>query len=85
MFRYMKWSPNGFTPLTGGKNMTVFPSQINEVIQIYNRVAKLKPSALVGKEHDGPQDAVTISAEAKKKQILSQAKDEVLERIRDAR
>jgi len=63
--------------------MTVFSFQINEVVQLYNRVAKLKPSTILEKEHEGPQDMVSISAEGKKKQILAQAKSEVLERIRD--
>jgi hypothetical protein len=65
--------------------MTVFSFQINEVVQLYNRVAKLKPSTILEREHEEPQDIVTISAEGKKKQILAQAKSEVLERIRDAR
>ncbi|MBI5634134.1 MAG: hypothetical protein HZA15_11740 [Nitrospirae bacterium] len=67
--------------------MTIFPNQIGEVLHLYNRVAKMKPSTLLEKESDGigPRDMVSISEEAKKQQILSQAKSEVLERIRDAK
>ncbi|MGD0884133.1 MAG: hypothetical protein ABSA46_04515 [Thermodesulfovibrionales bacterium] len=63
--------------------MTVFPFQINEVIHLYNRVSKLKPSMILDKEPEEPPDFVQISAEAKKKQVLDLAKNEVLERIRD--
>lgn len=65
--------------------MTTFPFQINEVIHLYNRVLKLKPSTILEKEQGEPQDIVNISAEAKKRQILEQAKSEVLERIREAK
>jgi hypothetical protein len=65
--------------------MIIFPNQINDITHLYNRVAKLKPSTLLQKESDTPTDMVNISAEAKKTQILSQAKSEVLDRIRGAR
>ncbi|MBI5849287.1 MAG: hypothetical protein HZB31_15290 [Nitrospirae bacterium] len=67
--------------------MTIFPNQISEVMHLYNRVAKMKPSTLLERESDGAgsKDMVSISEEAKKQQILSQAKSEVLERIRDAK
>ena len=54
-------------------------------MHLYNRVAKLKPSTLLDREGDAPKDFVNISEEAKKKQILIQAKSEVLERIKDAK
>lgn len=71
----------------GGRKMTIFPNQIGEVLHLYNRVSKMKPSTLLEKESDstGPRDMVSISEDAKKQQILSQAKSEVLERIRDAK
>jgi hypothetical protein len=71
----------------GGRKMTIFPNQISEVMHLYNRVAKMKPSTLLERESEGPgpRDMVSISVEAKKQQILSQAKSEVLERIRDAK
>ena len=62
--------------------MTVFPFQINEVMHLYNRVSKLKPSTILEKEQGEPQDVVHISAEAKKRQILDQARTEVLDQIR---
>jgi hypothetical protein len=66
--------------------MTIALFQTNEVIQLYNRISKLKPSMILGKEEQQePQDVVKISAEAKKKQILEQARSEVLERIRKPR
>lgn len=65
--------------------MTIFPFQINEVMHLYNRVSKLKPIALLEREQGEPQDVVNISAEAKKRQILEQARSEVLERIRETR
>ena len=67
--------------------MTIFPNQIGEVMHLYNRVSKMKPSTLLATESDsrGSKDMVSISEEAKKQQIFSQAKSEVLERIRDAK
>jgi len=65
--------------------MMIFSLQVNEAAQIYNRLAKLKPSTILEKEPNEPQDIVNISAEAKKKQVLEQAKREALERIRQAR
>ena len=65
--------------------MTVFPFQINEVMHLYNRVSKLKPSNILEKEQTEPQDIVRISTEGKKRQILEQTRGEVLDRIRDAK
>jgi len=65
--------------------MTVFPFQINEVMHLYNRVSKLKPSNILEKEQPEPQDIVHISTEGKKRQILEQTRSDVLERIRDAK
>ncbi len=62
--------------------MTVFPFQINEVAHLYNRLSKLKHSTIIEKEQGEPQDVVHISAEAKKRQILDQARTGVLEQIR---
>ncbi len=65
--------------------MTVFPFQINEVSHLYNRLSKLKPSTIIEREPGEPQDVVHISAEAKKRQILDQARTEVLDQIRKTR
>ena len=62
--------------------MTVFPFQLNDVTRLHNRLAKLKPSSLLDKEQAEPGDVVRISAEAKKRQILDQARTEVLRQIR---
>jgi hypothetical protein len=75
--------PLGFN--AGGMKMTILPFQINEVMHLYNRVSKLSPSTILDREKDEPQDIVNISPEAKKKQIIQQAKSEVLERVRDTR
>ena len=65
--------------------MMVFPFPLQEVSHLYNRLSKLKPSAIIEKEQSEPQDVVHISAEAKKRQILDQARTEVLEQIRKTR
>jgi hypothetical protein len=65
--------------------MTVFPFQVNEVMHLYNRLSKLSPSVILDKEQSEPQDVVHISAEAKKRQILDQARTEVLDQIRNTR
>ncbi|MCX8030427.1 MAG: hypothetical protein N3A59_02465 [Thermodesulfovibrionales bacterium] len=65
--------------------MTIFSFQVNEANQIYTRLSKLKPTTLLEKEPNEPQDIVNISAEAKKRQILEQARQEALEKIRQAR
>lgn len=62
--------------------MTIFPFQINEVMHLYNRVSKLKPSAILEREAAEPRDVVNISTEAKKRQVMDQARADVLERIR---
>lgn len=62
--------------------MTVLPFQINEVMHLYNRVSKLKPSAILERDQVEPRDRVNISTEGKKRQILDQARTEVLAQIR---
>lgn len=57
--------------------MTVLPSQINEVMNVYNRISKVKPSRILERDPGGPRDAVHISDEAIKRQILDQAKPDV--------
>jgi hypothetical protein len=63
--------------------MTIFPFQINEVMHLYNKVSKIKPSIILEKEPEEPSDLVQISAEAKKKQVLDLARNEVLKKIRE--
>jgi hypothetical protein len=65
--------------------MAEFPLQINEGMFLYNRVQKLKPSAILEREQNEPLDGVHTSAEGKKRQILDQARAEVLDRIRSAK
>lgn len=65
--------------------MTVTPFQISEAMHLYTRLAKLKPSTILEKEPSGPMDIVNVSAEAKKRQILDQARTEVMDKIRQAK
>ena len=65
--------------------MTINPFQINQMMQTYNRGLKLKPGTLFEKENPDPKDVVMISSEAKKKQILEEARGAVLERIRQGK
>ncbi len=62
--------------------MTIFPYQINEAIHVYNRTSKIKPSSVIEKTYEEPQDIVSISDEAKKRQIMEQARHEVMATIR---
>lgn len=57
--------------------MTVYPFPVGEVLSLYNRMAKLKPSSALDRQQDEPEDVVRISVEAKKRQILDQAGNEV--------
>lgn len=65
--------------------MTLFQINIDNMLQLYNRFSKLKPSALMQEElpeQAETRDIVNISSEGKKKQIIDQARKEVLERIK---
>lgn len=60
--------------------MTINPFSINQVGIVYSKNFKLKPSQILEREtFEDFQDIVTISAEAKKKQLLAEVKSEVLE------
>lgn len=65
--------------------MTIFPIQFNEVMQVYNRISKLKPATLLEKGEEEPRDIVNISEDAKKRQMLEQVRGEVLDHIRDVK
>jgi len=62
--------------------MTIFPFQINEAGYLYNRHAKLKPSAIMETGQGEAQNDVNIPAVAKKSKILERARTEVLAQIR---
>jgi hypothetical protein len=62
--------------------MTIFPFQFNEVMYLYNRISRLKPSTLIEGDQPEPQDKINISAEAKKRQVMEQTRNEILEKIR---
>ncbi len=64
--------------------MTINPFSINQVGILYSKNFKLKPSQILEREtFDEFQDIVTISAEAKKKQLLAEVKSEVLETVKN--
>ena len=70
--------------------MGILNSLTGEVVRIYNKDLRLKPSAALEKESITlekkqwePKDTVQISSEAKKKLIVEQAKNEIMERIRN--
>lgn len=65
--------------------MTIFPFHINEVMHVYNRISKLRASVCLENEETRAGDIVNISAEAKKKQVIAEARSDVLEIIRETR
>jgi hypothetical protein len=62
--------------------MLSVPVQFHDIIRFYERVNKLKPKFLSDRERETNPDLLNISAEAKKKLVLEQARTEVLEKIR---
>lgn len=65
--------------------MTINPFQINGVANVYNKFLKQRINNLVESEQkEEPQDVVSISAEAKKRSIIDQAKEEVLKTIKES-
>jgi len=65
--------------------MTVNPFQINGVANVYNKFLKQRINNILEKEQrEEPQDVVSISAEAKKRSIIDQAKEEVLKTIKES-
>ncbi len=65
--------------------MTINPFQINGVANVYNKFLKQRVNNLLEKEQkEEPKDIVSISAEAKKRSIIDQAKEEVLKTIKES-
>lgn len=65
--------------------MTINPFQINGVANVYNKFLKQRINNLVESEQkEEPKDVVSISAEAKKRSIIDQAKEEVLKTIKES-
>lgn len=66
--------------------MTIYPYRIHEMLSLYNgqRTSNAKASD-EEPGHGESQDIVDISAEAKKRQIMEQARLDVLDRIRSAK
>ncbi len=65
--------------------MTILPSQVNSILRVYHRLASEKtqdePSGPETKERE---DVVTISQEAKRRQIQEQTRQEVVKRLRES-
>jgi len=38
----------------GGRKMSIFPYQVNEVVNLYSRVSKINPSSIIEKEKEDP-------------------------------
>lgn len=64
--------------------MTMFPFGKNDAVKLYTRLSKLNPTTLLEKVQGEPQDIGGVSSEGKKRQILAQTKNEVLDRIKNA-
>jgi hypothetical protein len=62
---------------------TIFPHLVKEVIDNYGKMSRMRPLPVQENEREDLRDVVSISTEAKRRQILNQAKSEVLERIRE--
>jgi hypothetical protein len=62
--------------------MSTIPIHFPEVIRFYERVNKLKPTSLSEQLRSGSQDSINISAEAKKRLVMDQARNEVLEKLK---
>jgi|WetSurMetagenome_2_1015567.scaffolds.fasta_scaffold1532383_1 hypothetical protein len=62
--------------------MSTIPVHFHEVIRFYERVNKLKPASLADRLRSNSPDLINISSEAKKKFVLEQARNEVLEKIK---
>jgi hypothetical protein len=56
----------------------------NDAVKLYTRVSKLNPTTLLERVEGDPEGFGGTYAEGKKRQILAQTKNEVLERIKDA-
>lgn len=63
----------------------VFSFPINELAHLCGRLAKLKIFSIPEKEQRRPQDAVNISSDGKKRQIMDQARTDALDTIRKTR
>ncbi len=64
--------------------MTINPFQINGVTNVYNKFLKQRINNILENDNiEEPKDTVSISAEAKKRNIINQAKEEVLKAVRE--
>ncbi|MBI5601871.1 MAG: hypothetical protein HY879_00790 [Deltaproteobacteria bacterium] len=62
--------------------MSTIPIHFQEVIRFYARVNKLRNNASGDQGRSSSPDLLNISSEAKKKLVLEQARNEVLEKIK---
>ncbi len=66
--------------------MTILPSQISSMIKLYTKYSNSTHSLFEKDSNDikEPEDVVSISAEAKKRQIQEITKNEVMKRIKES-
>ncbi len=66
--------------------MTILPSQISSMIKLYAKYSNTSETILNREENEikEREDIVSISAEAKKKQIQEITKNEVMKKIKES-
>jgi len=62
--------------------MSTLPVNFHEVIRFYERVNRLTPASFTDRGQNNGSDLLNISAEAKRRFVLKQARSEVLEKIK---
>jgi hypothetical protein len=62
--------------------MSTLPVNFHEVIRFYERVNRLTPASFTDRGQNTSSDLLNISAEAKRRFVLKQARSEVLEKIK---
>ena len=62
--------------------MSTIPVHFQEVIRFYERVNKLRNSSSEDRARASGPDLLNISSEAKKRLVMEQARNEVLEKIK---
>jgi hypothetical protein len=65
--------------------MTITPIHLFEITQNHRGVSKLRELKILEREEGDHQTIVHISTVAKKRQVLEQARSEVLEKIRSTK
>lgn len=65
--------------------MTIQPSQVDSILRLYHKMASQRRTDEYSRaEPDERKDMVTISQEAKRRQIQEQTKQEVVKKLRES-